>query len=143
MAILVVLSISLYISFEARAGQPIGVFNTYILYILVLIDSFATLLIVYGFSYPPSIPNKTIMLQSFLGAATLWIATALSEFPMYVEWWFEGVLQEKLSYMVLGGKGLMDVLFYYGFVTALCTTMSQILLCVMIRTKQKKSGARI
>jgi hypothetical protein len=136
-ALLFILILSTYIALQARAGLEIGNFNTEILKYIVIINSFAALVITYGLHYPPPIPSRRTIIQSFSGAAVSWVSTILSEIPAYYDWAQQGVLWEKLNYMVLGGNGLFDVLFYWGFVTALCILVFQVLLVGALKIYRK------
>jgi hypothetical protein len=120
---LLILSIS--IAFQSTSGRSIGDFNTEILGYMVKINSFGAIILSYGLRFPFSTPSKRAIIQSLSGVIGSWISPLLSEIPAYFYWVQQGVLQEKLSYMVLGGAGLFDVLFFYGLSTALSILIFQ------------------
>jgi hypothetical protein len=132
-ALLLLLVVSVYMAFQARVGQPIGIFNTQILSLMTLIDSFVAVSLSNALQYPPSVPSQRALLQSLAGAGVSWISPILAELYVCAEWAQQGVLQEKLNYMVLGGGGLYDALFYWGFLTALLVLIFQILLFLVLR----------
>jgi hypothetical protein len=55
-------------------------------------------------------------LDSVLFAASImWLSPFTADILFLLKWWSLGILEHKLSYMVLGGSGTNDVVFFYGF----------------------------
>lgn len=51
----------------------------------------------------------------FLAASIMWLSPSLAEILVLLRWYVQGNLWNRLNYMVLGGNGTNDVLFFYGF----------------------------
>ena len=51
----------------------------------------------------------------FFAASIMWLSPFLAEILLLLSWFIRGNLWNRLSYMVLGGSGTNDVLFFYGF----------------------------
>jgi MFS family permease len=51
----------------------------------------------------------------FFAASIMWLSPFLAEILLLLSWFIQGNLWNRLSYMVLGGSGTNDVLFFYGF----------------------------
>jgi len=53
--------------------------------------------------------------STFFAASIMWLSPFLAEMLIMLKWYTWGNLGHRLTYMVLGGKGTNDVLFFYGF----------------------------
>ena len=51
----------------------------------------------------------------FFAAGIMWLSPFLAEILLFLKWCLQGNLWNRLSYMVLGGSGTNDILFFYGF----------------------------
>lgn len=92
-------------------------YNTISMYFLLLPVYVVT-------AFPFLSPRKTIIsfegsrakIQS-IGFATsiMWLSPFFAEMLMLARWYVSGEFWHRISYMVLGGAGANDVLFYFGF----------------------------
>lgn len=51
----------------------------------------------------------------FFASSIMWLALFLADMLVMAKWYVSGILESRLTYMVLGGSGANDVLFFYGF----------------------------
>jgi hypothetical protein len=92
------------------------VFNTRIVNYLTLLTYFIAVL-------PFLWRQKVISFQQeraerhsvFFASTIMWLAPFFADILVMAKWYVSGVLESRLAYMVLGGNGANDVLFFYGF----------------------------
>jgi hypothetical protein len=51
----------------------------------------------------------------FFASSVMWLAPFFADILVMVKWYVSGILESRLTHMVLGGSGTSDVLFFYGF----------------------------
>jgi len=59
----------------------------------------------------------------YFGASIMWLSTFFADMIFLLKWSVQGVLLERLRYMMPGGAGFNDVLFYYGTVAFLALSL--------------------
>lgn len=141
--VLTIFAYSSTIYFIAVDMAEVVVFNTQILsYLAILICMIA------GLPFVVEQPiicfrQTTAKRDSICFAATvMWLSPLIAEVAILFKWYFRGDLWNRLGYMVLGGKGIADILFFYGFWAFLAMTLFHLLECaraksfVQVRTMQ-------
>jgi len=92
------------------------VFNTRILnYLTLLTYSIAVLPFLWNQKVISFHQERAERHSVFFASSVMWLAPFFADILVMAKWYVSGVLESRLTYMVLGGNGVNDVLFFYGF----------------------------
>jgi len=72
--------------------------------------------------------NRLLGRVLFFSSGIMWLSGFIAELIVLFRWQNEGVLIERINYMVLGGAGFNDVLAFYGIVTTFTSILFFIVL---------------
>jgi hypothetical protein len=97
-------------------GPEVVVFNTTILnYLTVLTYSIAVLPFLWNQKRISFHQERAKHHSIFFACSIMWLAPFFADILVMVKWYVSGILESRLTHMVLGGSGTSDVLFFYGF----------------------------